>query len=285
MATTLCSPCIVLLGESGHGKSTIVNNLRDTSTQNAEVGKRAGGVTRMFSAYAMPSSWNLDLVDTPGIGCRHTSFYNIIADAERMFTERHVRGIVVTCPVDSPRLMLGTHIVQALVSLGFRQQDAWDQIVFVGTKCDKADDAERAFFGSELVSHFFRFAPDGGKIHALVHADDCSELLAALRKLPERSLVYEQPEAEHLASELAPLLGEDLDSCAQAIRAARQGEEYGNTLSILVLGECGDGKSTLINALRDPVYEEQRAGKRTKGVTKEMRCVPGLPLRGRNVRY
>ncbi|CAE7039495.1 unnamed protein product [Symbiodinium sp. CCMP2592] len=271
-------PCIVLLGETGHGKSSIVNNLRDPGISAAEVGKRGGGVTRQVAAYAMPSEWNLQVVDTPGFGCVHMSLTRIIADVERLCAEKDVRGIAVTCPVDSPRLMLGTQVVQVLISLGVRECEAWNHIILVGTKQDKADDADRSFFQSELVPHFFCSAPDSAKLHALVQSDDCSQLATALQRLPDSALLYRPPGARELASRLAPLLGEEVDSFAKAVCAARQGGERNANLSILVLGECGDGKSTLINAMRDPACQEQQAGKNLRGVTKEVRCVPGLPL-------
>ena len=116
-------PCIVLLGETGHGKSSIVNNLRDPGISAAEVGKRGGGVTRQVAAYAMPSEWNRLVVDTPGFGCIHMPLTRIIADIERLFAEKDVRGIAVTCPVDSPRLMLGTQVVQA--GAGVRPKTGW----------------------------------------------------------------------------------------------------------------------------------------------------------------
>ena len=112
-------PCVVVLGESGHGKSSLINSLLNSlgsasleAAEVAEVGKSAGGVTKDVAVYSLPSL-NLKVVDTPGFGCRHASLHKIIADVEAIFVEQHVRGLLVTCPVDSPRLMLGTHIVQA----------------------------------------------------------------------------------------------------------------------------------------------------------------------------
>ena len=43
-------------------------------------------------------------------------------------------------------------------------------------------------------------------------------------------------------------------------------------INLLVVGECGDGKSTLINAMRDKSKStEAVSGKHPKGVTKEAR--------------
>jgi len=47
----------------------------------------------------------------------------------------------------------------------------------------------------------------------------------------------------------------------------------------LVVGECGDGKSTLINALRDPDRSgEASAGLKSRGVTKEITAYVGMPI-------
>ncbi|CAE8614392.1 unnamed protein product [Polarella glacialis] len=52
----------------------------------------------------------------------------------------------------------------------------------------------------------------------------------------------------------------------------------------LVVGECGDGKSTLINALRDPENSgEASAGLNSRGVTKTITAYVGLPINGQPI--
>eukprot|EP00971_Amphidinium_carterae_P323462 6428251-Amphidinium_carterae.1 len=115
---------VAMLGESGHGKSTIINALRDQTAPEAVVGKNPGGITREIASYPLPQAWQMQLIDTPGFGCRHMPIHQLIADLESLLasTEHGVlQGIAVTCPVDSPRLMLGTHVVKVLAML--RQRD------------------------------------------------------------------------------------------------------------------------------------------------------------------
>jgi len=52
----------------------------------------------------------------------------------------------------------------------------------------------------------------------------------------------------------------------------------------LVVGECGDGKSTLINALRDPQRSgEASAGLASRGVTKSIEAYVGRPINGQPI--
>lgn len=59
-----------------------------------------------------------------------------------------------------------------------------------------------------------------------------------------------------------------------------------NPKIFLVVGECGDGKSTSINALRDPLRSgEPKAGLCSRGVTKNIEAFVGLPIEGVQVDY
>ena len=53
---------------------------------------------------------------------------------------------------------------------------------------------------------------------------------------------------------------------------------------LLVIGEVGDGKSTLINALRDPARSvEAKHGLATRGITKLITTYVGLPINGQRI--
>lgn len=54
-------------------------------------------------------------------------------------------------------------------------------------------------------------------------------------------------------------------------------------LRLLLIGETGDGKSTLVNALRASGTAKAEAGLEVDGVTKDITQYPGRPINGTQV--
>ena len=72
-------------------------------------------------------------------------------------------------------------------------------------------------------------------------------------------------------------------TCAWTASNSSQSEPPG---TVLIVGECGDGKSSLLNKIRDPNRSGQAAsGLRSRGVTKEIKAYVGMPIAGREIDY
>lgn len=70
------------------------------------------------------------------------------------------------------------------------------------------------------------------------------------------------------------------------VTEARRGISRSSPLRVLVIGECGDGKSTLIDHLRDPDQSQECiSGKNARGVTKKITEYKGKPVKGKEVVY
>ena len=64
------------------------------------------------------------------------------------------------------------------------------------------------------------------------------------------------------------------------------GRSFASRGRATLVGECGDGKSSLLNKIRDPNRSGQAAsGLRSRGVTKETKAYVGMPIAGREIDY
>ena len=103
----------------------------------------------------------------------------------------------------------------------------------------------------------------------------------------ERAELYSKVQKLHPEVKLKQLGDlEDLEHYLERMAARNGSSKLGESsarraFTLLVVGECGDGKSTLVNALRDPAKStEAHAGKSPRGVTKQIQRYDGTPING-----
>merc|ERR1712196_206028 len=84
-------------------------------------------------------------------------------------TEGQIDGLIVTTPADQCRIKIGAQIVKALVSNGFVGGDEkWKNIIFVGTKADRASPDELEAFENDFAPDFFEQAEQNEGPYCLV---------------------------------------------------------------------------------------------------------------------
>ena len=204
---------ILVVGECGDGKSSLVNALRDPScTQEAKAGKAARGVTKQINLYRGKSinGMSIAILDTPGIGDKDVTAATLLSMLEGKLSnaDAPISGVLVTTPVTDGRVKLGAQVVHALVEKGFVGQAKWDSVILIGTKNDRAEDDERQCFVDEVVPEFFDANGGIGK-YAMTSKHDYSALQHQISMLPEWSVKYLAPDAEEMSQALAAKLGID----------------------------------------------------------------------------
>ena len=112
---------LLVIGECGDGKSTLINILRDPSQGGeAATGKRARGVTKRIETYdGFPINGRpIKLLDTPGVGDMDVTPVKLISLLEAQLSMLHqpVHGVLMTSPISDSRIKLGAQVVKALVA-------------------------------------------------------------------------------------------------------------------------------------------------------------------------
>lgn len=212
---------ILVVGECGDGKSTVINNLVGKNL--AKTGKAARGVTKDIEVYEAKIDGRLVyVIDTPGIGDQDVDAMTLLSMIENHLKDgTKLNGVVVTSPVTDGRVKLGAQVVQALVDKGFMAKEKWQHVILNGTKKDRADSDELEFFSTEVRNNFFRDAAAGEGILSLTGKEDISELTAAFKKLPKAEVQYEQPDPEVMSAALANKMGLSEDIFKEKLNTAR----------------------------------------------------------------
>ena len=222
------SACVLLIiGECGDGKSTLVNALRDPArSEEAKAGLATRGVTkdiRVFEGKPIKGR-AIQIMDTPGIGDQDVTPLSLVAMIEAKLSDHPIpiSGVIVTTPATEGRIKLGAQVVQTLVEHGFVGEHKWDSIILAGTKSDRADEDEKAFFRDNVVKDFFEKAPPGtSPKFALTTKQDVSPLVTQIGSLPGVPIEYVQPETASFAQVLAAKFGIPVEAFSTAFDQMR----------------------------------------------------------------
>jgi GTP-binding protein EngB required for normal cell division len=222
------SACVLLIiGECGDGKSTLVNALRDPArSEGAKAGLATRGVTKEISVFeGKPIKGRaIQIMDTPGIGDQDVTPLSLVAMIEAKLSDHPIpiSGVIVTTPATEGRIKLGAQVVQTLVEHGFIGEHKWDSIILVGTKSDRANEVEKAFFRDSVVKDFFGKAPPGtSPKFALTTKEDVSQLVTQIGSLPGVPIEYRQPETASLAQIFAAKFGIPVEAFSTAFDQIR----------------------------------------------------------------
>ena len=124
---TLPTRRLLVVGEVGDGKSTLINALRDPALSRtpADAGRGARGITKTIRKYpGLPiNGQRIELIDTPGVGDMDITPTKLISLLEAELGAHNkstqIDGLLVTSPVPDGRVKLGAQVVKRIVEKGF----------------------------------------------------------------------------------------------------------------------------------------------------------------------
>merc|ERR1719199_2059861 len=127
---------IIIWGETGEGKSTLINLL--VGSKVAEAGKTSAGVTKDIKSYDVVMNGSpIRLWDLPGAGDKDVPAYRTMEGLAVAFKEQKVDGLLL---LSSGQVRgLGVQLVAKMMELSFTNKDKWASVALVGTKNDKYD--------------------------------------------------------------------------------------------------------------------------------------------------
>ncbi|MFQ5953545.1 MAG: translation initiation factor IF-2 [Kiloniellales bacterium] len=199
------APVVVVMGHVDHGKTSLLDALRETDVVNRE----AGGITQHIGAYqvTLPSGQKITFIDTPG----HAAF-----------TEMRARGADVT---DIVVLVVAADdgVMDQTVEAIHHAKAAGVPIIVAINKCDRPD-ADPEKVRQQLLGHEVQVEQFGGDVLAI-------EVSAT-----EKTNLDKLEEAMLLQAELMELKANPNRSAEGAVIEAKMEQGRGSMATVLVQG-------------------------------------------------
>jgi len=205
---------IIIWGETGEGKSTLINLL--CGSQVAEAGRNPAGVTKDIKSYdCVVNGCKVRLWDLPGAGDKDVPAYRTMEALAIAFQNKKVAGLLLLSS-RCDRMPLGAQLVAKMMEMSFTTEDKWASVVLVGTKNDKYEKDDSGSIQGD-VDHFktaclaeFNNTVGGDikKVCTCNHKDieEVKSMIASLRT--EKGMGdYQQPDAGRIAATLCDLNG------------------------------------------------------------------------------
>ncbi|CAE7560959.1 unnamed protein product [Symbiodinium natans] len=232
---------LLVVGECGDGKSTLINALRDPKRSGlAEAGLHSRGITKEITAYVGKpiNRVPIDYLDTPGVGDTDVTPMKVLTMIEQeLMTDElgghdSIDGVIVTTPIPDGRVKLGAQVVQLLVEHGFLGEEKWRNIILVGTKADRATQEELELFRTDrrdvqghpvgVAAQFFSAAPGGRGTCVTTALNNYDELRKAIAALPDAKVKYATPDPTFMAEKFSDKLGVSKDVFTAELVQARK---------------------------------------------------------------
>jgi GTP-binding protein EngB required for normal cell division len=179
---------LLVWGETGEGKSTLINDFRDSDQPEASTSRNPNGETREISIYkGTVGAKKVLFIDVPGVGSQSVGLADLLRTFEKSLTT--VDGIIVCTKVDKNRITFGTQFVQVLVERCLCGSNKWSNIILCGTQADRCSLDEIEGFRTIVKDNFNEKV--GGNVTKVAVVSNSKkhggygELEKEIQKLPE----------------------------------------------------------------------------------------------------